>query len=353
MLKYIALFVLSVTQLAWSQSGPITSGGGELDNAQPVSKKMVEHIYRAKVPSLLNVVINSLYSDYAAKKNQITGEAWDIFFKDRDTLFRLISSPRIFLNSSDSCYDRNGVKKDASIFTPTGDDICLSTKAITGKVSEIQIAPRLVALVAHEYSHLVGNTTEEQADLIQYHVLYRASQLGDHQVALEKIRSSLDKLNQLMDESYALKNYENPKELCRIFSQMTDFVLPDLTETAPNFSAFNPRSQVEVDSLAVKLNNFRKQACIESKELKWQEWQRELDSLYSTGTVSEIDAILKLKSDYYRYFPTRVFPVVRRVGFVVPPGGNIKYLARKLIEQREIEALIMQIFAQVDSVFWL
>lgn len=353
MLKYIALFWLCVSQLAWSQSGPITSGGGELDDGQPVSQQMVEHIFRTKVPSLLNVVINSLYVDYAVKKNQITGEAWDLFFKDRDTLFRLISSPRIFLNSKDSCLDRSGVKKDASIFAPTGDDICLSAKAITSKMSEIQIAPRLVALVAHEYSHLVGNTTEEQADLIQYHVLYRASQIGDHHQALEKIHSSLYKLNQLIDETYALVNYENPKELCRIFSQMTDFVMPQLTEVTPNFSAFNPRSQVEVDTLFVKLDNLRKQACIEAKELKWQQWQKELNKIYSAAVVVTVDEVLNRNSDYYQYFPSRVFPIVRRVGFVISPGGNLKYLERKIVEQREIDALVKQLIAQVDSILWL
>ncbi len=165
MKKLILIALLTLQSLAAHAHillGGVGSGGGGSLPVNPVSPFMVESIAKdSKI--FLRLLFNQLeaqgsLNDQPAIRAKLFGGG--------QTIHDFIKNYGIFFAVDKPCFDSAGEPRDGSIFAPEPNKICISPFSIAQKIPASEAFPQIIALIAHEYSHLVG-TDENEAVYLQ------------------------------------------------------------------------------------------------------------------------------------------------------------------------------------------
>lgn len=178
---FILVSFISISNVFAGQiSGGISGGGGEILPENPIGNYSIE--------SMLREAKAVAYYYFSTTKRQ------PISVKTYAPIFEIIKNTNIAIQSTGPCYDSHGVAMDGSVYSDIPNTICISSYQLGKKLSESNAWLQTMALVIHEYSHLIG-TTEEQADEIQKQAIYQLNSK-----ALLPLRSTTDIFNVFFDE---------------------------------------------------------------------------------------------------------------------------------------------------------
>lgn len=158
-LLIFAFFVLTTAQAFAgniAHEGGISGGGGDTIEPHPVGMYSIESILqsaRFQAFMFLNTRLAQIHLSKIAHPNGNSAP-------------ELIQTVKIFVNSTGPCRDAGGNAVDGSIYSPQPNTICISSFTLGTKLNEDSAFSQTLALVVHEYTHLVG-ASEDEADRIQ------------------------------------------------------------------------------------------------------------------------------------------------------------------------------------------
>ena len=150
------LVILALPFSANAGMGGISGGGGSTVPANPAGSYEIQ--------SILEDARYSAYLFYATALRNDT--LTNIGVKNLPQVLEVIKTNGIDINTKGPCFDNNGNPNDGSVNSSNPLYICISSKTLGKKLDEINAWAETVALVIHEYAHLVG-ATEDQAVQVQ------------------------------------------------------------------------------------------------------------------------------------------------------------------------------------------
>ena len=179
---FLIIFLLlnSISTLAF---GPGGTGGGSTILADPIDTFSAQDAF---MDAKRIIYMHLRAMDYSLRKNpsQIDVELTSVYSKvlySKPSMFEVLDNFDIYAIYGDLCRDSMENPVDASIFGPhkdsefgkkmglTKDTICVSLKELKNKLTIDSYYNQIIALVAHEFSHLAG-ASEDEATLIQRHL---------------------------------------------------------------------------------------------------------------------------------------------------------------------------------------
>lgn len=184
MLKRTLIAVITLSgcfaQARLFREGGVSGGGGNVLNPQNpqviLDSEKAEHIVRA----------SSLYARIFfanAEEQYVKGTApaavmsvYEKIFENND-VSQVLESVRPHVRDSGPCYDYAYQPVDASVVSPLPDQFCVSSFALSHKVLPESLPIQAAALMAHEYSEVMG-LGETEAVIIQKQALQDLEQLA-------------------------------------------------------------------------------------------------------------------------------------------------------------------------------
>ncbi len=173
-----AFSVFICTQaLAFSRfEGGVSGGGGNVINPAPPDRAAdhedVEHIVKASV-SYTYWYFKSVQGDYISgqMKPELSAIFTKIFAGGKD-FESVLTKVQPDVQEEGPCHDFDYKPVDASIRSSRANSFCVSSYAIANKVNFKEIPIQSAALMAHEYSEIMG-LNEEEAVSIQKNAIER------------------------------------------------------------------------------------------------------------------------------------------------------------------------------------
>lgn len=153
-----------------SRDGGVSGGGGNVINPTPperiIDGDSVEHVVKASV-AYTRLYFKNVHAQYLA--GELPSDINPVFeklFADRDHFVRVLEEVRPHVVEETPCYDRGMNPVDASIVSGRPGRFCVSAYSMARKVHVDEIPIQSAALMAHEYSELVG-LNEDDAVTVQ------------------------------------------------------------------------------------------------------------------------------------------------------------------------------------------
>lgn len=161
--------------------GGNSGGGGNLDSSKLADASLIEFFTRQQLPKLLKMVFNYGFDPALDKyPKRFAGikpsdsilDGYSVatatkLYNGKENVFDKLGSVRIDVKHGD-CYDpRSGEARDGSA---TADGICISSGRLANRYTISEYQKYILALVVHEYSHLLG-TTESEAEFLERSVI--------------------------------------------------------------------------------------------------------------------------------------------------------------------------------------
>ena len=154
---------LLFTSNAVFADGGISGGGGGSIPDNPAGKYLIEEILKDANGELLMIFQGAQESE-----GNLFG---DELYNGEQTIYDVIRSSKIGIRRDGPCIGLDGKEYDGSVVGPTSDSICISVKSLGEKLSKDNAHRQTLALVAHEYGHLLG-LDEEAATKLQKFMIY-------------------------------------------------------------------------------------------------------------------------------------------------------------------------------------
>lgn len=163
----LILLTLATSALAKSDDGAGSSGGGgTLPTRGVQTYEIAEYVSMAKRD--LRLIFRGRWIEYNhIRNNNLDHDLEKKLFDGPVTILDILEKTKIELRDSEPCLDGAGKEVDGSIYAKEPNSICISSLMIASKVSTEQARDQVIALIAHELSHLLG-TTESEAHWFQY-----------------------------------------------------------------------------------------------------------------------------------------------------------------------------------------
>jgi hypothetical protein len=149
-------------------AGVVDGGGGGTLPADPVPVQAVVDVIRGSKLDL------RLYARMVSWNGSpgTSPALMKKLFGQRRTLLDLIEDTPIEIKTDAPCYDAGGKEVDGSVYPnpPSAGigalpfDVCISAQRIAPKLVEERVYGETLALVLHEYSHLLGTTEDEAVE---------------------------------------------------------------------------------------------------------------------------------------------------------------------------------------------
>lgn len=165
--KILALALTLASLTAFAHDGAGSGGGGF---TSPANRMSVKEMGQLIGPARMHLL---MYLNYHDQNRHMLPEEFKGLFGDEDNknFAYMVKYRLVHVNDTTPCYDQNGKERDGSIYRNDGKQgVCISTFNLSQKIRSDAVQTQLVALMAHEYSHLLG-TNETQANKIQKYVL--------------------------------------------------------------------------------------------------------------------------------------------------------------------------------------
>lgn len=174
----VSLLTLVISGTAYcrpyTRDGGVSGGGGNVINPTPPDRILdgdsVEHVVKSSV-AYTRIYFRNVRSQYLAGElpSNIT-PVFEKLFSDEARFQRVLAEVRPHIVEESPCYDRAMNPVDASIVTPTPGRFCVSAFSMARKVHVDEIPIQAAALMAHEYSEIVG-LDENEAVTVQKRAL--------------------------------------------------------------------------------------------------------------------------------------------------------------------------------------
>ncbi|MBK9293425.1 MAG: hypothetical protein IPM57_03125 [Oligoflexia bacterium] len=286
-MKILAVFLTTVIATSVFAGG-ISGGGGGTIIPDPAGTEFIKlQLTNARL-SLLMFFKNLSYSKSRPE-----------LFAGQDNIIEKIKTYSLNIETAKACVDFDGQANDGSINSDPN-TICISAFTIGQKVSMITAYPQLLALLAHEYSHLMGYD-EKQATEFQKEVLYSVKAVDSMDAYNVAHSFSWESLKVLawLNNAQAELSRNNPDKVYEVLKRA------DQTNLFPErypFRAIDKKEANAVAGIAVRINNLRLYTCakyeavIGAKDI----CEGQYENVFSSG-VDEMTA-----DDYnFRYYGSR------------------------------------------------
>lgn len=177
--KYCAFILLSGSSVCWSlpsflRQGGVSGGGGNIINPQQptyvLATEDAEHLVKASVlyTQIFFSKAQKQYADQSAPIEIIP--IYEKIFADESSLNKVLTEVHPKVRDSGPCYDFSQKPVDASVVSHEPNHFCVSSYSVARKVEAEQIPVQAAALMAHEYSEIMG-LNEDEAVVIQKQAL--------------------------------------------------------------------------------------------------------------------------------------------------------------------------------------
>lgn len=263
-----ALMMASLTHASSMIDGGMSGGGGEIEPGQEIGTDLPAEIYphlRGDLYFLFNRQTHKASSPEMARLLNAG-------------IFRIIESTTIY-SSFVPCLDSNGREVDGSILSPPG-TVCLSTARLMGSLSQENARNQALALLAHEYSHLLG-FNEDDARKVQRQVLSLAKRDSMERVYDMFLGVKFD-YGALRGAIIRHQPSNDWDALCiRAFKVMRYFgSIREHTRRPEEFAFFEDSSQKQFDSYFIKAQALELGACAHSQSYPDRDLARETYNLW-------------------------------------------------------------------------
>jgi len=152
--------------------GGVSDGGGGTTNPNPANPEWVVGAVSGYAKKILLMWLNAEEANFFRKSAQEQASSLERkLFVNNISIFDVVKKTPIEVRMSKPCYDKNGHPWDGSIYSVHTGAICISPFSMAPKLNEFNVHIETIALVMHEFSHLVG-ASEVEAEYIQKQVLY-------------------------------------------------------------------------------------------------------------------------------------------------------------------------------------
>jgi len=145
-----------------SEEGGISSGGGGTLPADPASTWQIEEIVKSAKRDLRLYFIGEMRS--FIKYDSSSPLDKKLYF-GKYTILEALNKTDLEILEDKPCYDGTHKEVDGSIYGSRPNTICISAFRIAPKVAKQLARNEVIALIAHELSHLVGATEAEAVEL--------------------------------------------------------------------------------------------------------------------------------------------------------------------------------------------
>lgn len=170
-------FLVSCSALA----GGVSGGGGGVKPAHPVTRDEVLTMAR-DARMYVMFYFNRRERVWHWSQDPIDAK----LFNGPVSIVNKILEVPVTLEQNGACLDPEGNEMDGSAIGAGVQSVCLSIPRLTEKLSQESLRSQTFALLAHEYSHLVG-LNEEEANQLQENSI-SAFLYGDYQTVNEQFR---------------------------------------------------------------------------------------------------------------------------------------------------------------------
>ncbi len=205
----------------------IGGGGGNIPTEEICHPSEIEfHVKQKNLDLRLALMLEHSFFEPGpfpdGYSSPISGPTDTLIYGGKKTILDLIEKTPIEIRETEPCLDAAGNAVDASVFSSKEGGICLSAFRIAPKVSTKRIRAETLALVAHEFAHLLGVEDELEATRFQERILRRLSFVENDGASwfVEKSRSTaarghllLVRLLTAIDEKSNLEMAVNATEL--------------------------------------------------------------------------------------------------------------------------------------------
>jgi hypothetical protein len=162
------LLVLNSVSLAFAEGGN-SGGGGNLEIEQPASAFTVRQILEKDLVFPLTLAFYAIERSLfeGAPKTTENAEIRSKIYlpKNAKDIFQIIKTKKLKIVDEPCFADDQKTQMDA--FTSSSGEVCVSTTRVAAKSTNVNVLANTLAIVAHEYSHVMG-LSEQQAKHIEY-----------------------------------------------------------------------------------------------------------------------------------------------------------------------------------------
>ncbi|MGE3261997.1 MAG: hypothetical protein AB7K68_09480 [Bacteriovoracia bacterium] len=227
----LAFLTLTLSSIALADGG-VGSGGGGTTNPSPANPEHIwlsAHLYGAKIITAWLHKKEDEFNHYKEADQKISPLAKLFRPSGGKNIYDLLIDTEIEFRMNEPCRDFVGNPVDGSIYGTRPGSICLSPFSMAPKLSEINANAETIALLIHEFSHLVG-ANEEEAVKLQQAAIWDFSRFDMFDalsaidvLATPKMPPRSNEINILMTELHILKaQLENGRMRYRDFSSLAE-----------------------------------------------------------------------------------------------------------------------------------
>ncbi|MFN3697716.1 MAG: hypothetical protein ACK4VO_09775 [Pseudobdellovibrio sp.] len=236
--------------IAQQGGGADTGGGNTIGSAKVTAEEVKKYIEKSKD---LSVYIFRR-KEFLLLSPQHRGSSFELLgkklFKGQKSIYQALIEAVIRPVESGPCYDSQGKEVDAS--AKDAPNLCFSLERLSARLNADSVQSEVLAIVAHELSHMVG-TTESEAKFLQGMV--KDSLANDPYNKLPKlikqyksnVNDALDNVNYLSKKVDAL----TVQELCvglsvqlPLLNQLLQNNLNSLTDNEKNGIAYSSSKEI-------------------------------------------------------------------------------------------------------------
>ncbi len=263
-----------IGSLSWA--GGIDGGGGGTTPANPISITQVFATIRTDAKSSLRLYFRNLerrshfqnVPPYNAK-----------LFGGAKTILDVLESTDIEVPDSKPCYDAFGNEVDGSVHSTKPNAICISAFRIAPKLILERAIPEILALIAHELSHVLG-TTEAEAEAFQRRAV-EDLRFANGEDSLRYTYGAASKIDKALELSKRDIHSMSPDALVLMIENLkTNF---DLVVLQTTLALFTEREDDYYRFHAARLELLRWYALSKSSDQHAVGWGQKYNSLFNAS----------------------------------------------------------------------
>jgi hypothetical protein len=176
----LILVALTLSSITFAAEGGVGSGGGGTTNPKPADREWIVQAanqYGAKVITAWLYREEESFLGMSAEEQEKSILVKMFHSTTGKNIYDLIKTTEIEYRMTKPCLDGEGSPADGSIYATHAGAICLSPFTMAPKLNEYNMDAETLALLVHEFSHLMG-ANEAEAVKIQEQALFGFSRIN-------------------------------------------------------------------------------------------------------------------------------------------------------------------------------